>query len=157
KLSSTSGTDDLAGLPGRLFNAVVRTDSFGDFKDLSPEQVVSLIISVGQAVQRITSKLDLPANVPFVHDVVSKLIDFHGALVDCAKKFYRNPVAVGGKDITASDGKLSADAAFAVAVEGHDPVLVVVPKDRTQDNKGINDLFADINDAINAAGGGSLL
>src|SRR5262249_31436553 len=88
---------------------------------------------------------------------VSKVVDFAGTITDFTKKFYRNPVAIGSKDIAIEDGRLEKDVALVVTVQGHDPVFIALPKDKTADNKNIGDLFADLNDAIKAARADDLL
>ena len=59
---------------------------------------------------------------------------------------------VTGTQTPPGNGQLSQNASFDLQIGQDAPVHVVVPKDATDGNAGLDDLAADINDALAAAG-----
>lgn len=67
---------------------------------------------------------------------------------------YFNPKLVGASDIAVTNGRLSQDASFAIRIEGGEPVMVTVLASSTATNTTIDNLYADVNQALVNAGVG---
>ncbi|MEZ6089227.1 MAG: hypothetical protein R3C05_14590 [Pirellulaceae bacterium] len=137
---------------GSVFSNVSIGNSIGDFSKLSAEDVVSMFIDLGSSVQTIAGSMDVPAGIPFVEDAISEVVNFADTGKEFARKLYHNAKLIGGADIAVTDGRLSADASFTVRIEDGAPIHITVAAADTTTNTSIDDLYADINAAIAAAG-----
>ncbi len=143
---------------GSIFNKVSTTNTIGSFDALTPEAIVSMFVQLGTSVQAIASKLDVPDGIPFVKEAVSGVINFSQTAQDFARQLYFNPNLVGAADIAVTNGRLSQDASFALRIERRRTVFVTVTASSTATNNTIDDLYADINQAlINAGVGGKVI
>jgi hypothetical protein len=70
---------------------------------------------------------------------------------------YSIPGSVVFAESSGPVGRLTADAAFQVAVDGGDPVTVTVEQRFTESNYAISDLVKDVNDALVKAGLGETI
>ncbi len=138
----------LATLPSKI--AV--TNTIGNFDSLTPEEVITMIVQLGDSVQSIASTLDVPEGIPFVDDAISGVVNFSRTTQDFARQLYFNPRLIGAQDIAVTNGRLTQDATFAIRIEGGDPLFVTIPAASTATNDSIDDLYVDINAAFIAQG-----
>ncbi|MEZ6088771.1 MAG: hypothetical protein R3C05_12255 [Pirellulaceae bacterium] len=152
---STSGPvafNDPQQLDGVMNQIVVSDNPFNSFDSLSPDSVVTMFLQLGNSIQAAASELDVPGGIPFVEDAISEVLDFVDTTQDLAPKLYFNAKLIGDAEISVTDGRLSDDAFFAVRLEGSDSVFVTIPAAMTVDNTSIDDLYADINQALRDQG-----
>ncbi len=140
-----------------LINKIKFDNSIGTTESLTPESVASMVLQLGNAVQEIVGRLDIPEGIPFVQEAISGVVNFSKITQDFARQLYFNPKLIGTNDIAVTDGRLSRDATFAIKIEGGDPILVTIPAAATSNNQTIDDLYADINAALVAQGLGAKL
>ena len=100
--------------------------AFDDFGNLTPGQMVSMFMSLGNTLEDVAANLTVPADVPFVGDVIGEVVSFVDTLQDFGRKLYFNPRIMGDAPISAENGRLSEDATFVIGIENADPVLVTV-------------------------------
>ncbi len=143
---------------GSIFDKVSTTNSIGSFDSITPEAIVSMFVQLGTSVQAIASELDVPDGIPFVKQAISGVINFSQTAQEFARQLYFNPKLVGAGDISVTNGRLSQDASFTMRIEGGEPVLITVLASSTTTNNTIDDLYADINQALANAGlGGKVI
>ena len=130
----------LADLKNLLSNVnIQRNDKFGDFKNLSPGAAVSLLIQIGDTLQSIASKLDVPGGIPYVRDAASQVVNFSKAVTDFARKLYFPPVLAAAADMQLPDAGLSQGTGIFVQVETGAPVFVPVTFDGRSTLQGVID------------------
>ncbi len=144
---------ELKGLLSKFFVA----NTIGTTESLTPEAVATMFVQLGNSVQQIAGKLEVPEGIPFVKDAISGIVDFSKITQNFARQLYFNPKLVGANDISVTNGRLSGDATFAIRIEGGEPAFVTIPAASTTTNVSIEDLYADINAALVAQGFGSKL
>src|SRR5262249_22512835 len=83
---------DLAALKG-LFSkiVVVRNGSLDDFSSMTPGDLVTLLIQMGNSIQSIAPKLNVPQGIPLVQDALSGIADFAKTVTDFARQLYNAP------------------------------------------------------------------
>ncbi len=122
---------------------------FTDFSQLSPADIVTMFITLGNSLEQAAQSLDVPGGLPFVEDALTDVVSFVDTLQGLARELYFGPRAIGESDITVTNGVLSADSAFVLRPESGEPLIVTVPADDT--NETIDDLVDDIQTAIDDA------
>ena len=135
-----------------LLNNISVTNTIGKFDSLTPEEIVTMFVQLGDSVQSIASTLDIPDGIPFVKDAVSGIVDFSKTAQNFARQLYFNPKLIGAEDISVTNGRLTQDATFAIRIENGEPIFVTIPAISTATNESIDDLYEDINQAFVAQG-----
>lgn len=128
------------------------TDPLESFEDLSPSDMLRVVLQLGDSLQGIAEKLDVPGGIPLVKEAISAVADFADQASELGSFLFKNVQLTGEEEITATTGVLSADADFVIRIEDSEPVFVTVASASTADNESINDLIADVNAALVAAG-----
>jgi hypothetical protein len=148
--------DQLRNLPSQLTIRSI-ADQFSDFRSLTPGTAVTLLIQVGNALQSIADKLDVPQGIPLVSETISQVLDVADAVTNFARQLYYNPVITSASPIALPDAGLGARAGFMVRVEDGDPVYVPLPDPAGGPAQSVDQLIADVNAALAAAGLGDTL
>src|SRR5262249_59237725 len=79
---------------------VVGSTSFDDFSTMTPGQIVTLFIQLGNTLQDIARKLNVPQGIPFVSDAVTGIVSFVDTLQGFARQLYFSPRLIAPHDIT---------------------------------------------------------
>ena len=116
---------------------------------LSPADIVATFVRLGGVLDTVSESLDVVGGIPFVPSSISEVADFAAQTNELASNLFQNATVVGTVDIADLSGKLSADASLVIRIEDREPVTVTIPDEATDDNVDLDDLFTDINDAIN--------
>ena len=124
-------------------------NTIGEFDELTPEDIVSMFIELGQSIGTISETLDVPGGIPFVEEAISNVANFAEVTTGFARNLYFHPKVVAADEVSVTNGKLTSDTSFIVNIEGGQPVAVTVTQSATEDNSSIDDLVVDINNAIN--------
>ncbi len=141
-----------------VLNKFFISNTIGTTESLTPEAVATMFVQLGNSVQEIAGKLDVPEGIPFVKDAVSGIVNFSQITQNFARQLYFNPKLVGANDISVTNGRLSRDATFAIRIEGGEPSFVTISAASTATNNTLDDLYADINAALATQGfGGKLI
>ncbi|MEQ1827789.1 MAG: hypothetical protein ABL921_17650, partial [Pirellula sp.] len=111
---------------GSLFSKIKVNSDFPTTESLTPESVVTMFVQMGNSVQEIASKLEVPDGIPFVKDAISGIVDFTKITQNFARQLYFNPKLVGANDISVTNGRLSSDATFVIRIEGGDPLFITI-------------------------------
>ncbi len=144
---------DLKDLSSNL--TITGGSDYADFNNLTPGSIVTLLIEIGNALQSIAARLDVPQGLPFVSQTISQIVNFASAVNDFARQLYYNPVIVGTSDMMLPDDGLGEHAAFMLRIEDGDPVYVPLFPTSSQLDEPLDLQIADINMSLAAAGLGT--
>ena len=125
---------------------------FENFSDLAPADVLSMVIQLGDAMDSMASKLDVPGGIPFVEEAISSVAGFLDQTEALASLLFDKAELQGENEISATTGVLAQDASFVLRIEANEPVFVTVHAADTATNTTIDDLYVDINAALATAG-----
>ncbi|MEQ1826133.1 MAG: hypothetical protein ABL921_09305, partial [Pirellula sp.] len=137
---------------GSLFNKISVTNTIGSFESLTPEAIVAMFIQLGNSIENIASKLDVPNGLPFIQNAVDGIVNFAETTQDFGRQLYFNPKMIGSGNIQVTNGRLSKDPTLVVRIEGGEPLFITIPASSTSTNNSIDDLYADINAVLVAQG-----
>ncbi len=149
---------------------VTPSGSFSDlanFNNMTPSSMVGLLNQFGGGLQGLVSSLDVESSLvsgtplgqalPFLKDKISQVVDMTQAVTGFARNLF--DVVILGPNPAPSNGHLSTEADFALTFNNDlSPAATVMVSESSSlpnTNMTVDDLVADINAALGAAGIGS--
>ena len=99
---------------------------FENFSDLAPADVLSMVIQLGDAMDSMASKLDVPGGIPFVEEAISSVAGFLDQTEALASLLFDKAELQGENEISTTTGVLAQDASFVLRIEDSEPVYVTV-------------------------------
>jgi hypothetical protein len=122
------------------------------FNRLTPADFGSVFEQLGNSLTSIAPNLDAPttnSTLPFLNEPVSQLANFSSMASVLSNGI--STQTIQGEINAPTNGQLSANAVFSIAMGNQSPVTVTVTAASTQQNQTLAALASDINSALTAA------